>query len=70
MGCIGWVIKKWSDLFGLIICYYNWRLLLEEDVVGVEYVFFEKLLVESDIISINVFFIVVIKYLIGEKEIS
>jgi lactate dehydrogenase-like 2-hydroxyacid dehydrogenase len=70
MGRIGRAIKKRSDPFGLITRYHNRRPLSEEDAAGAEYVSFEKLLAESDIISINVPLTAATKHLIGEKEIS
>lgn len=70
MGRIGRAIKKRSEPFGLATRYHNRRPLSEEEAAGAEYVSFEKLLTESDIITINVPLNVTTKHLIGAKEIS
>lgn len=70
MGRIGRAIKKRSDPFGLITRYHNRRPVSEREAAGAEYVSFEKLLAESDIISVNVPLNAGTKHLIGAKEIA
>ncbi|KAH6653009.1 putative 2-hydroxyacid dehydrogenase [Truncatella angustata] len=70
MGRIGRAIKKRSDPFGLITCYHNRRPLSGDESAGAEYVSFEKLLAESDIISVNVPLNATTKRLIGADEIA
>ncbi|KAI9150833.1 Glyoxylate reductase 1 [Paramyrothecium foliicola] len=70
MGRIGRAIKKRSDPFGLITRYHNRQPLSVEDAAGAEYVCFEKLLAESDIISINVPLNASTTHLIGAEEIA
>ncbi|KAB8204984.1 D-isomer specific 2-hydroxyacid dehydrogenase [Aspergillus parasiticus] len=70
MGRIGRAIKKRAEPFGLITKYHNRKPLSPDQAAGAEYVSFEKLLAESDIISINVPLNAQTKGLIGEKEIS
>lgn len=70
MGRIGRAIKKRGEPFGLVTRYHNRRAVSEEEAAGAEYVSFEKLLAESDIISINVPLNAATKHLIGAKEIS
>ncbi|GAB1208534.1 hypothetical protein APSETT445_007285 [Aspergillus pseudonomiae] len=70
MGRIGRAIKKRADPFGLITKYHNRKPLSSDQAAGAEYVSFEKLLAESDIISINVPLNAQTKGLLGEKEIS
>lgn len=70
MGRIGRAIKKRAEPFGLITKYHNRNPLSSDQAAGAEYVSFEKLLAESDIISINVPLNAQTKGLIGEKQIS
>lgn len=70
MGRIGRAIKKRAEPFGLITKYHNRNPLSSDQAAGAEYVSFEKLLAESDIISINVPLNAQTKGLIEEKEIS
>lgn len=70
MGRIGRAIKKRSDPFGLVTRYHNRRPVSEEEAAGAEYVSFDKLLAESDIISVNVPLNAGTKHLIGADEIA
>lgn len=70
MGRIGRAIKKRADPFGLVTRYHNRRQLSEEEAAGAEYVLFEKLLAESDIISVNVPLNAGTRHLIGADEIA
>ncbi|KAJ5736369.1 uncharacterized protein N7483_001494 [Penicillium malachiteum] len=70
MGRIGRAIKARCDPFGLKTVYHNRNPLSAEQAAGTEYVSFEKLLEESDIISINVPLNANTKYLIDAAEIS
>ncbi|KFA45458.1 hypothetical protein S40293_10160 [Stachybotrys chartarum IBT 40293] len=70
MGRIGRTIKKRSDPFGLITRYHNRRPVSEEDAAGAEYVSFDKLLAESDIISLNVPLNAHTRHFIGDAEIA
>ncbi|KAL3469807.1 D-isomer specific 2-hydroxyacid dehydrogenase [Aspergillus californicus] len=54
MGRIGRAIKHRCDPFALKTVYHNRNPLSAEQAAGAEYVSFEKLITESDIISINV----------------
>jgi glyoxylate reductase len=70
MGRIGRAIKKRAEPFGLITRYHNRRPLSEENAAGAEYVLFEQLLSESDIISVNVPLNAGTRHLIGVGEIA
>ncbi|KAJ6021421.1 hypothetical protein N7540_006925 [Penicillium herquei] len=70
MGRIGRAIKARCDPFGLKTVYHNRNPLLAEQAAGAEYVSFDKLLEESDIISINVPLNASTKYLIDAAEIA
>lgn len=70
MGRIGRAIKKRAEPFGLITRYHNRRPLSAQDAADSEYVSFEKLIAESDIISINVPLNANTVHLIGAKEIA
>ena len=70
MGRIGRAIKARGEPFGLTTLYHNRRALSNEQAAGAEYVSFETLLSESDIISINVPLNAGTKHLIGANEIS
>lgn len=70
MGRIGRAIKKRCDPFGLVTRYHNRRSLSTDEAAGAEYVSFEKLLAESDIISINIPLNSATRHLIGAEEIA
>lgn len=70
MGRIGRAIKKRGDPFGLVMRYHNRRPLPDEEAAGAEYVSFDRLLAESDIISVNVPLNAGTKHLIGAAEIA
>lgn len=70
MGRIGRAIKKRCDPFGLVTRYHNRRPLSADEAAGAEYVSFEELLAESDIISVNVPLNAATKHLIGAEEIA
>jgi len=70
MGRIGRAIKKRSDPFGLKTVYHNRNPLSAEEAASAEYVSFEKLLVQSDIISINIPLTDKTKHLLGAAEIA
>lgn len=70
MGRIGRAIKQRCDPLGLETVYHNRNPLPVEQAAGAEYVSFEKLLTESDIISINIPLSASTKHLIGAAEIA
>lgn len=70
MGRIGRAIKKRCDPFGLKTIYHNRNPLSPQEAVGADYVSFEQLVAESDIISVNVPLTAGTKHLIGAKEIA
>lgn len=70
MGRIGRAIKARCEPFGLTTKYHNRNQLTAEQAAVAEYVSFEQLLAESDIISVNVPLNAKTGHLIGEKEIS
>lgn len=70
MGRIGRAIKHRCDPFGLKTVYHNRNPLSPEQAASAEYVSFEKLLTESDIISINIPLNANTKHLIGTAEIA
>ncbi|RAK90120.1 2-hydroxyacid dehydrogenase [Aspergillus costaricaensis CBS 115574] len=70
MGRIGRAIKQRCEPFGIKTVYHNRRPLSADLSAGAEYVSFEKLLTESDIISINVPLNADTKHFIGEAEIA
>ncbi|RHZ62635.1 hypothetical protein CDV55_106829 [Aspergillus turcosus] len=70
MGRIGRAIKRRCDPFGLKTIYHNRNPLSSAEAAGADYVSFEKLLAESDIISVNVPLTAKTKHLIGAKEIA
>ncbi|KAI0157377.1 putative 2-hydroxyacid dehydrogenase [Xylariaceae sp. FL1272] len=70
MGRIGRALKKRTDPLGLHTRYYNRKQLSSEEAAGAEYVAFDKLLAESDIISVNVPLNANTKHLIGALEIA
>jgi len=53
MGGIGRNLKKKAEAFGMKVVYHNRKKLSEEMSAGAEYVSFEKLLSDSDVISLN-----------------
>ena len=69
MGRIGRAVKRRAEPFGMKTIYHNRKRLSEEEAAGAEYVSFEKLLKESDIISVHVPLNAKTKHLIGEQEI-
>ncbi|OAL45128.1 hypothetical protein IQ07DRAFT_216484 [Pyrenochaeta sp. DS3sAY3a] len=70
MGRIGRAVKARADPFGLKTVYHNRTRLPEEFSCGAPYVSFDKLLSESDIISVHVPLSANTKHLIGAKEIA
>lgn len=70
MGRIGRALKKRCDPFGLKTVYHNRNALPAEEAAGADYVSFEKLLTESDIISIHIPLNVKTRHLIGATEIA
>jgi lactate dehydrogenase-like 2-hydroxyacid dehydrogenase len=70
MGRIGSAIKKRCDPFGLKTVYHNRTELAPEQAAGAEYVSFDRLLAESDIISVNVPLTGQTKHLIGAAELA
>ncbi|KAI9926550.1 hypothetical protein MW887_004318 [Aspergillus wentii] len=70
MGRIGRAVVKRAEGFGVVARYHNRRPLSEDDAVGAEYVSFERLLAESDIISVHVPLNEHTRGLIGKKEIA
>ncbi|PWY80856.1 hypothetical protein BO94DRAFT_602257 [Aspergillus sclerotioniger CBS 115572] len=70
MGRIGRAIKARCDPFGLKTVYHNRNPLSAEQAAGAEYVSFDKLIEESDIISVNVPLNANTKYLIDAAEIA
>ncbi|KAJ5765413.1 hypothetical protein N7520_004972 [Penicillium odoratum] len=70
MGRIGRAIKHRCDAFGLKTVYHNRNPLSVEQAAGAEYVSFQKLLTQSDIISLNVPLNHNTKHLIGAAEIA
>ncbi|KAJ6114509.1 hypothetical protein N7486_000287 [Penicillium sp. IBT 16267x] len=70
MGRIGRAIKARCDPFGLKTIYHNRNPLSSGEAAGAEYVSFDQLLAESDIISVNVPLNAKTKHLIGAAEIS
>lgn len=70
MGRIGRAIKARCEPFGLKTVYHNRNPLSAEQAAGAEYVTFNKLLEESDIISINVPLNANTKHLIDAAEIA
>ncbi|KAL4748057.1 hypothetical protein BDW72DRAFT_205929 [Aspergillus terricola var. indicus] len=70
MGRIGRAIKKRCDPFGLKTVYHNRSELAPEQAAGAEYVSFDRLLAESDIISVNVPLTGQTKHLIGAAELA
>jgi D-3-phosphoglycerate dehydrogenase len=53
MGGIGRNLKRKAEAFGMKIIYHNRRKLSEELAAGAEYVSFDELLAQSDVISLN-----------------
>ena len=70
MGRIGRAIKKRSDAFGLKVVYHNRNELPPKEAAGADYVSFEKLLTESDIISINIPLTAKTRHLLSKEEIA
>ena len=53
MGGIGRNLKKKTDVFGMKTRYHNRRRLSEDQEDGAQYVSFDELLAQSDVISLN-----------------
>ncbi|KAF4419197.1 hydroxyacid dehydrogenase [Fusarium acutatum] len=70
MGRIGRALKARCDPFGIITQYHNRSALPSEQAADARYVSFEKLISESDIISIHVPLNAETKHLIGAEEIN
>jgi glyoxylate reductase len=70
LGRIGKAVVKRARAFGLVPMYHNRQQLSPQQADGVQYVSFEDLLAESDIISIHVPLSTATKHLIGKQEIS
>jgi glyoxylate reductase len=70
MGRIGRAIKRRCDPFDLKTIYHNRSPLSLQEAAGADYVSFEQLLAESDIISVNVPLTAKTKHLIGAAEIA
>jgi lactate dehydrogenase-like 2-hydroxyacid dehydrogenase len=70
LGRIGKAVVQRALPFGLKPIYHNRRQLLEEEAGGVDYVSFDKLLSESDIISIHVPLSKGTHHLIGKEQIA
>lgn len=70
MGRIGRAIKKRCDPFGLKTVYHNRSELPPEQAAGAEYVTFDRLLTQSDVISVNVPLTPATKHLIGPSELA
>ncbi|KAG4259783.1 hypothetical protein FPRO03_12433 [Fusarium proliferatum] len=70
MGHIGRALKSRCDPFGIITHYHNRSELPPQQAAGAKYVSFEKLISESDIISIHVPLNSATRHLIGAQEIS
>lgn len=70
MGRIGRAVKRRAEPFGMKTIYYNRNRLDEADAAGAEYVSFDRLLEESDIISVHVPLNAKTRHLIGGQEIQ
>jgi glyoxylate reductase len=70
MGRIGRAVKRRAEPFGLKTIYHNRNQLSESEAAGAEYVSFDQLLAESDIISLHVPLNGKTRHLIGAKEID
>ncbi|KAI0535049.1 putative 2-hydroxyacid dehydrogenase [Xylaria digitata] len=70
MGRIGRALKKRADPFGFVTRYHNRSPVSKEIEAGVEYVSYEKLLAESDIISVHVPLNASTKHLIKTEDIA
>lgn len=70
MGRIGRAVKARADAFGLKTVYHNRNPLPQDLASGAPYVSFDRLLSESDIISVHVPLSAKTKHLIGAKEIA
>lgn len=70
MGTIGRAVKRRAEPFGLKTIYHNRNPLSETEAVGAEYVSFDQLLAESDIISLHAPLNAKTRHLIGTKEIE
>ncbi|WZH39140.1 2-hydroxyacid dehydrogenase UNK4.10 [Fusarium acuminatum] len=70
MGRIGRAIKSRCEPFGIVTQYHNRSELSPAEAAGAKYVSFDKLIAESDIISINVPLNANTRHLINAEEIS
>ncbi len=70
MGRIGRAIKKRCDPFGFKTVYHNRSELPPEQAAGAEYVSFDRLLAQSDVISVNIPLTPATKHLIGPSELA
>ncbi|KAI7764236.1 hypothetical protein LZL87_012645 [Fusarium oxysporum] len=70
MGRIGRALKARCDPFGIITQYHNRSELPPDQAAGATYVSFEKLISNSDIISINIPLNAETRHLIGAEEIN
>ncbi|CAJ0552540.1 Ff.00g006180.m01.CDS01 [Fusarium sp. VM40] len=70
MGRIGRAIKSRCEPFGIVTQYHNRSELSPAEAAGAKYVSFDKLIAESDIISINVPLNAETRHLINAEEIS
>ena len=70
MGRIGRAVKKRAEPFGLKTIYYNRNRLSDSEAAGAQYVSFDKLLSDSDIVSIHVPLNAKTRHLIGKREIQ
>ncbi|KAM0231439.1 hypothetical protein ACHAPO_008549 [Fusarium lateritium] len=68
MGRIGRALKARCEPFGIITQYHNRSELSLDQAAGAQYVSFDKLISESDIISVNVPLNAKTKHLIGAEE--
>lgn len=68
MGRIGRALKARCEPFGIITRYHNRSELPQDQAAGAQYVSFDKLISESDIISVNVPLNANTKHLIGANE--
>lgn len=70
MGRIGRAVTRRATPFGLNVIYHNRRPLSEKQAAGCEYVSFERLLADSDIISVHVPLSASTRHLLGAAEIA
>ncbi|OGM49115.1 glyoxylate reductase [Aspergillus bombycis] len=68
MGGIGRNLKKKAEAFGMRVIYHNRRQLTEELAGGADYVTFDELLAQSDVISLNLPLNKNTRHIIGKPE--